>query len=225
MTLWEMGEKVAALCVLTMFTTYGRPNEILKLQKEDLAKSTKLGVSWALNLNTSEEMFTSKTGLADESILLDSSVMLYLGPALERLAQGVPTLPLFRLDYARLLQLWKWAWTQIGMEPNYAVLYQLRHSGASWDRLKHLRTTQNSEVGGQQLQEVRESCQGCSVVQGSPKNKKVGRGISSVVKGDGYGIFAPIEPNGLKPVIDMYAGRAAMSKQFRRVGFAVHAYE
>ena len=108
MTLWEMGEKVAALCVLTMFTTYGRPNEILKLQKEDLAKSTKLGVSWALNLNTSEEMFTSKIGLADESILSDSPVMSYLGPALERLAQGVPTLPLFRLDYARLLQLWKW---------------------------------------------------------------------------------------------------------------------
>lgn len=141
MTLWEMGEKVAALCVLTMFTTYGRPNEILKLQKQDLAKSTKLGVSWALNLNTSEQMFTSKTGLADESILLDSPVMSYLGPALERLAQGVPTLPLFRLDYARLLQLWKRAWTQIGMKPNYPVLYQLRHSGASWDRLKRLRTT------------------------------------------------------------------------------------
>ena len=147
-TLWDMKEIPAALCILTMFTTYGRPNEILKLQKQDLVKSTHLGLSWSINLNTSEEMFTSKTGLTDESILLDSPVMPYLGPALDVLAKGSPSAPLFQIDYPHLTFVWKKARSKLGMDPSFAVLYQLRHSGASWDRLKRLRTTLDIKLRG-----------------------------------------------------------------------------
>ena len=90
MTLMQLGNHAAALCVLTMSTTYMRPSEAIKLRKCDLVRSSHLQVSWTLNLNAQDEDNPSKVGLTDETLLLDSPAMPFLEPALQKLAQGAP---------------------------------------------------------------------------------------------------------------------------------------
>lgn len=94
------------------------------------------------------ESGNSKVGLSDEAILLDSIGMEFLGPALSKLALGAPTALLFNLQYPQLHQAWIHALDTIGLDQNYAVLYQIRHSGASWDRLKKQRTTLEIKLRG-----------------------------------------------------------------------------
>lgn len=148
MALLQLGNPPAALCVLTMFTTYMRPSEALKLRKCDLVVSRHLQVSWALNLNAQEEDNPSKVGLTDETILLDSPLLPYIGPALQKLAAGAQRAPLFGLSYPALHRAWHQALVHIGLEHDFAVLYQLRHSGASWDRLKKLRSILDIKLRG-----------------------------------------------------------------------------
>ena len=72
MTMWGLQQHVEAVFILTMFSTYARPSELLATKNQDLVQSRHLGMSWAINLNNSESMSMSKTGVSDESILLDT---------------------------------------------------------------------------------------------------------------------------------------------------------
>eukprot|EP00438_Fugacium_kawagutii_P013651 Skav213124 [mRNA] locus=scaffold107:139529:142876:+ [translate_table: standard] len=148
LNMMEMKEVRFALCILLMFTTYIRTGEAMKLRNQDLVRSTTLGQMWAININPSEEGQTSKVGSLDESILLDSPIMPYLGPALQTIAVGTPQALLFPQGYQHLTRVWKQALVRLGLSPNYATLHQLRHSGASWDRLKRLRTTLEVKMRG-----------------------------------------------------------------------------
>ena len=140
-TLMQLGLPHAALCILTMFSTYIRPSEALKIRCQDLVRSVQLGVSWAINLNPLESMEQSKVGLSHEAILLDSQGMEFLGPALERLRTGAaPTDLLFRMDDPTLHASWKKALLSLNLPQDFAVLYQIRHSGASWDALRKYRS-------------------------------------------------------------------------------------
>ena len=148
LTLMRLNQPTVALCILTMFNTYIRPSEALKLRKQDVVRTSNLGLQWAINLNSSDEAETSKVGMEDESILLDNPMMNYLGPALHRLSLGLPSAPLPNLKYADLIHWWRTALMSIGLAQDFAVLYQLRHSGASWDRLKKTRTTLEIKLRG-----------------------------------------------------------------------------
>lgn len=140
-TLMQLGLPHAALCILTMFSTYIRPSEALKIRCQDLVRSVQLWVAWAINLNPLESMEQSKVGLSDEAILLDSQGMDFLGPALERLRTGAaPTDLLFCMDYPTLHASWKKALISLNLPQDFAVLYQIRHSGASWDALRKYRS-------------------------------------------------------------------------------------
>ena len=83
-------------------------------------------------------LFQMHVGLSDESILLASSVMPWLGTALEHL--NSPDHFLLDLQYSHLVWHWKRALTGLGLPPDHCVLYQLRHAGPSHDRLHHLRS-------------------------------------------------------------------------------------
>ena len=130
---------VEALSVLLMFVMYMRPGETFTLRKIDLVRSSLLGQSWALNLHPSEEGEASKVGVSDESILLDSPEVPWLGDALSCLS-SIPLGPLLPTNYAQVGVAWAAALTSLKLPKNYAVLHQLRHSGASWDRYKDHRT-------------------------------------------------------------------------------------
>ena len=148
LTMMQLGEVRCALCILTMFTTYIRPCEALKLLKRDVVRSTDLGVSCALNVNTSEEAQQSKVGLQDEAMLLDNKMLDYLGPALGVLAQGLPFTTLFEMQYPQLHRTWHATLAHLGLPMETADLYQLRHSGASWDRLKKVRSLLEIKLRG-----------------------------------------------------------------------------
>ena len=60
LTLMKLDCKTAALFIITMFVTYIRPSEALKLTVQDLTISHTLGLQFALNVNSTEEMETSK---------------------------------------------------------------------------------------------------------------------------------------------------------------------
>ncbi|CAE7845041.1 ANK1 [Symbiodinium microadriaticum] len=138
----------AALLVLIMFSAYLRPGEALSLFANDVVFPTKTVRSFAINLHPQDRMESSKTGLSDESVLIDSTVLPQLGPMLGRLARRRRGATLFDIDYATLLTAWHQALLHIGLAKNFAVLYQLRHSGPSHDRLHQLRTALEIKMRG-----------------------------------------------------------------------------
>ena len=230
LTLMRLNQPHVALCILTMFNTYIRPSEALKLRNQDVVRTSNLGLQWAINLNSSEEAETSKVGMEDESILLDNPMMNYLGPALQRLSQGLPNAPLFNMKYADLIHWRRTALMSMGLAQDFAVLYQLRHSGASWDRLKKTRTTLEIKLRGRwssdaSLESLRQPRKSGTTLRETSGECKEGGGIAAITEGNGYRIFHPKAPNGLKPVLELFAGCASLSKAFCRLGFTVHAYD
>ena len=145
-----MGLQTTALCILVMFSAYLRPGEATKLKIHDLVQSNQRGTSWpsgALNLNPSETAGCSKTGWSERRIDPFRLPRAEVFAVLMRLKVGVPNQPLFKITYQEPLNNWKAALRKIGL-PTYAVPRQLRHSGASWDRLKQNRATMDIKLRG-----------------------------------------------------------------------------
>ena len=136
----EANKVIHALFILTMFATYCRPFELLQLQKRDLVESRALGTQWSLVLNKSEDMEQSKTGMQDESMVLDNKEIPWLGMMLKMIATKQTSSRLFNIDYHELRESWKKALKSANLPDGYMVIYQLRHSGASWDRSKGYRS-------------------------------------------------------------------------------------
>ena len=127
----------SAAAVLLSFTAYLRPGEVLHLRKADLVNPMPRQKHWSLLLHPAERQERSKVGLADESILLDSPLLPWIGPALRSL--NSPGAFLLDITYYDLVQSWQAALKAIGLPKSHAVLYQLRHSGPSHDRFYKLR--------------------------------------------------------------------------------------
>ena len=148
-TMLEQGHMFSAMLALTMFVTYSRPTETLRLQKKDFLSSTSLAATWMLVFNREEEFETSKMGVADENISLDSRALPWLGKALEKMSKPLlPTQLLFQVEYSKFLTQWKGALQKIGLPEKHSTPYQLRHSGASWDRFKNFRTQLEVKMRG-----------------------------------------------------------------------------
>ncbi|CAE7599810.1 kidins220 [Symbiodinium sp. CCMP2592] len=130
----------AFLIILIMFSAYLRPGEALCIRSADLVRPTRSVRHFTINLQPADRWESSKTGLSDETIVLDSPLIPHLGRLLGQLANRRAGLPLFTLDYRMLRFHWQQALVRIGRRHNHAVLYQLRHSGPSHDRLHNLRT-------------------------------------------------------------------------------------
>ena len=127
----------AAVLLCLRFTAYLRPGEVLHLQCQDLVPPMPRKQHWSLLLHPSERRERSKVGLADESILLNSSLLPWLGPAVRQLKTSSNYL--IDITYYELVQSWQQALKGIGLAKDHAVLYQLRHSGPSHDRYHNLR--------------------------------------------------------------------------------------
>jgi hypothetical protein len=81
----NMQESIAAAATLLMFSAYLRPGECLDLQISDLVKPVPGMPHFALHLHPAERREQSKVGLSDESLLLDSPLMPWLGAVLLQL--------------------------------------------------------------------------------------------------------------------------------------------
>ena len=89
--------------------------EIFTLRKKDLTQSQALGQSWAINLHPSENLEASKVDVSNETILLNSFELPWLGRALQCAAQ-LPQGPLFQ--YPELHATWQKALKTIGLPEN-----------------------------------------------------------------------------------------------------------
>ena len=136
----EKGLLASAAAVLIMFVAYLRPGEALGLRVEDLVMPSPLHSRHTLNLHPQERQESSKMGVSDESIILDSTVIPNLGQLLEMFLCSHGQKPLLGLEYSELRGHWESALSLVGLPRNHAVLYQLRHSGPSHDRLHKLRS-------------------------------------------------------------------------------------
>ncbi|CAK9028293.1 unnamed protein product, partial [Durusdinium trenchii] len=128
----------AAAAALLMFTAYLRPGEALSLHVQDLVPPLPQQKHFALQLHPAERREQSKVGLSDESLLLDAQQAPWLGRVLLNLERASPYL--IDLTYEELGTAWRKTLERIGLAQRHAVLYQLRHSGPSHDRLLRLRS-------------------------------------------------------------------------------------
>jgi hypothetical protein len=124
-----------ALLLLTMFACYFRPGEAMNLAESQLVRPSQGFQKYAINLHSSDQAQSSKMGLQDESIMLDSKTLPKLGMWLARISGAMPAAQLFKTQPVHFNAAWKAALVAIGLPANYAVPYQLRHSGPSHDRL------------------------------------------------------------------------------------------
>ncbi|CAE7391323.1 ANK1 [Symbiodinium sp. CCMP2592] len=98
----SLGE--AALLILLMFSAYLRPGEALALQIPDVVKPSRTVPHYGINLHPADRYESSKVGLSDESILLDSPVLPLLGLMLSRLIGKRSEGLIFEIGYPVLLQ-------------------------------------------------------------------------------------------------------------------------
>ena len=138
---WELcrqGFYLRALYVLLMVTTYMRPGEPLSMQRQDLVPPT-TGVStgWSILLYPDTRAARSKVHAKNETVDVQSELAPWLESLMPLLAQGPPDERVFPFSYHDFLRSWRQAVSQLPLD---LVPYQARHSGASLDAARGLRT-------------------------------------------------------------------------------------
>ncbi|CAK0817860.1 unnamed protein product, partial [Prorocentrum cordatum] len=129
-----------ALAVMLMFSAYLRPIELLSLQVTDVLVPTKGIPCYAIHLHRAERGQPSKVGLYDETLLLDSSALPFLGYLLDARRGAAAGPALFDFDYRSFNESFKTAAGAAGLAALKPDLYQLRHGGPSHDILNRLRS-------------------------------------------------------------------------------------
>ena len=134
-----------AFFVLTGFLAYLRPSENTGLKVKCLVpplEGSREGApysTWSLNLHPCTDGVPGKTGIMDETVLLDGPV--WMDAWYQRLRTGRPAdAPLWPFDVGTATQFFMDTWKALRMDPVAPSLYALRHGGASEDLLAQRRT-------------------------------------------------------------------------------------
>eukprot|EP00438_Fugacium_kawagutii_P017670 Skav211267 [mRNA] locus=scaffold2429:526:2325:+ [translate_table: standard] len=217
--MWEAKSRVAAVAVLLMFEGYLRPGEVLRLKEEDLVMPTAIHPYHCLNLHPSDRMETSKVGMCDETIQLDSNLMPWLGDLLTAMITGCPHAPMFPIQYTQLNNCWMRQLVKVGLERNHAVLYQLRHSGPSYDRSTKSRSLQDVKKRGRWATD--------SSVKRYEAHAKLAQEFQRLPhKVQRAALAAPSTQKDLKCwVIEIFSGSAHLSQAMCQQGFHVAAWD
>ena len=91
--LLQVGHTYAAAAVLLIFVAYRRPGEALGLREGDLVKPSMVHPHFTLNLHPEERQETSESGLRNETVMLDSVTVPFLGNRLNAQARVARSLP------------------------------------------------------------------------------------------------------------------------------------
>lgn len=145
------GKKVTAQAVATAFYGYFRPGEIRAFLKADLVLpsggATRALNHYALVVSPSERLEASKTQTFDDTVILDSPLL--LGRLLElTCALVTPIEKLFPLSVNEMLDDWNDALAELHIPKKQMVWYQLRHGGASADLLERRRSVPEIQARG-----------------------------------------------------------------------------
>jgi hypothetical protein len=146
---WQMvcmGHVQKAVFNLMQVSTYLRPGSLLKLKKMGLVKPTHgITGNWSVVTSLSETSDISKTGTKDDSILMDSPWLHFLGPLMSQLSKGKPLEPVWSFDYSEYLSVFHECCLKLKLS---IVPYQARHSGPSIDRARSFRTQEEVRKRG-----------------------------------------------------------------------------
>ncbi|CAK0838221.1 unnamed protein product, partial [Prorocentrum cordatum] len=131
--LMRMGFGLAAVAVLVMVEAYLRPSELLSLQRRSLLPPARGGLArWSLLLFPSRTgVARSKTGEADDTVVMGSTRTPWLDHVFEHLSQGPGEERIFPWDYSQFYQMFVQAASALGYK---MAPCQGRHSGISIDR-------------------------------------------------------------------------------------------
>ncbi|CAE8724300.1 unnamed protein product [Polarella glacialis] len=146
---WRMvvrQQVLMAIFNLVQVSTYARPGELIRLTRSSLVPPTP-GVTkfWALLLSPEEGVERSKTGTADDSILLDSPWLQWLAPAFQFMKQGPADENLWGFNYPQYVKQFKASCQELQI---HVVPYQARHRGPSIDRARVLRSQEEVQKRG-----------------------------------------------------------------------------
>ena len=151
--LWRKQRK-AALYALLMFVLYLRPGEALTMTSDQMVPPMTAAAgaahlaAWGFIIGPSLLGEPSKTGVYDESVLLDWPELAFLDPLLRtlwRLPQGRLVWGFDALEFGRIF---KQAILDVGLQCLAPVPYTLRHGGASHDILMKRRTIEAIKTRG-----------------------------------------------------------------------------
>ena len=143
----ERGHVLMAVWVLLCVHAYLRPGECMSLQRRDLVPpSVSINNFWALLLFPNERADRSKTGEADNSILLDAPWAQWMAELLQVLHSKDDASCIWNFSYANLVREFRTTSKRLGVD---VVPYQCRHSGASHDRAVQLRSLLEIQKRGQ----------------------------------------------------------------------------
>ena len=129
-----------AAWTLVRSRAYLRPREAFGLLRRDLipprAGTTEF---WALLTAPQEREDRTKTGDPDDSVLLDTPFLKWVGPAVEILREGPADSPLRDFEYPEQPAMS----VRVAKELRFKrVPYQLHHAGPSGDRIRQWRTAE-----------------------------------------------------------------------------------
>ena len=149
-TALHLGHVEFAIAILTGFTAYLRPGELLSLTGAQLVEPLKgSGVKWwSLLLAPEEKGVPSKIGVFDETALLDTEVMLRIAPQLRRLKKKAGEQRLWSFSGQEFNDLFRTISEAASVQVLKAHPYALRHGGASHDSLHRLRTPEQIKKQG-----------------------------------------------------------------------------
>ena len=145
--LYLSGQIAMGIFVLMSLSTYLRPSQLLSTVTESLvAPNRSVSAYWTLLVHPEEGISRSKTGEADVSFVLDSSYLRFLEPIYQLLKNRAKHLKIFNFTYPEYAKALKKMSVQLGVP---FTAYQTRHSGASIDRSRGVRTRPEVQARGQ----------------------------------------------------------------------------
>ena len=147
-TMLEKKQIFEAVSVMVMFVAYLRPWELQGISRMDLVPPNRACRHYSINLHPSSRDEVSKVGLTDESIMLDSKIMPYVGRCLHHIKDLHSQEMLIPVEANVLRSSWEQALQTVGLKRNHAVLHQLRHSGPSYDKLTNARSMLEIKMRG-----------------------------------------------------------------------------
>ena len=131
------GKGLLAAMILMAFQTYMRPKELLGMRVGHLMPPTRAVTQhWGVLIAAQELGVPTKTGAMDDSLLLDTPSFKWMDTIWGQLTQAPTEELLFPVTYREWYDNITQSAALLGLQ---LVPYQLRHSGASHDRLKNVR--------------------------------------------------------------------------------------
>ena len=127
------------VAVLTAHQAYLRPLELFSIRRKDLippATGSGALAHWCLLLGPWETRRPTKSGVYDDSVLLDHPSLEWTLPLLAGLKQGAPDGCIWPFTREAFTRSFGRAVRALGLRSWGFVPYSLRHSGPSWDKVE-----------------------------------------------------------------------------------------